>query len=731
MILIANIIIAGFTGIIAQTLLIRELVNVCSGNVFSLGVILASWLFWVALGSYLSGRFSSLINRQIHLYILDQLVICLALPSTILFVRSVRWLFHLMPGEILGLNSLLLLAPAALFLLAFLVGWQFTLACQILPQVAKVYRADVAGSLAGGAVFSFLLVQVLSPLAIVIMVIAINVFFLVILWYFSEARNQKGLFQVLLLALVLILGLGFSRVSTLEEAGSQRLNWTGYQLLQTEHSKYADYALVADGDLNNIYINGVLSYTYPDKINSEFLTHLAMLETPRPDRVLVLGGGFNGIIRQLLKYPVQQIDYVELDGSLLRLAYTYLGEPDKIALHDFRVNLVAADGRRYIREYRGRKFDTVLVNTGNPLTAEANRFYTLEFFQSLKQIMTANGVVVLGVDSNENYLSQEMRNFNGCIYWTLKKVFPAVVSVPGETLYLVGAQRDTFLTAEAGLLLQRLTQRGIATDTFAAILPFRLQPERQRFIAANLSNFPPRRLNLDFAPITYYHHLIIWGKQFQSLWPKLFWAAGQWSWWRWLFVFLLLELIWWGFAGRGEPVVWGTQVFGAGFAGMAAEMVLILSFQVLVGYVYHLLGLVIACFMLGLILGAAYSGRMRSLWLQLGLFALFLAAIPAIVHLVASRSSSTMSLITIIILLVADGFWVGEIFTLTCLRFNRPGLLYSLDLLGACCGTLLVSIMVVPLLGMTATCFALGAMVLINAGGGWYFSRRLGKKVDS
>ena len=735
MVFIINIIIAGFTGIIAQTLLIREMVNVFSGNVFSLGMILAGWLFWAAAGSYVSGRVSPRFTSRTSLYIFNQLLICIMLLLTILLVRDVRPLFHIPPGELIGFSPLLISSWLALAPLAFLVGWQFTLACKITGRMPLVYRYDVSGSLLGAVLFSFILVNFLSTLATVFLTVGINLLGGFFLWYARGEPKNKWLAQALALGLVLVLGLGLSKKIYLLEEMSHDLLWRGFQVLATARSRYAQYTVIKDGDLNNFYVNGVLNWTNPDMVSAEMIAHLAMLETPAPRRVLVLGGGFNGLIGEILKYPVEQIDYVELDETLLRLARGNITERDRRALLDFRVAVHNMDGRLFIRQHQGSKFDVVIINTGSPLTAEANRFYTLEFFQSVKQALSERGVVIMGVDSNENYLSPELRDYNSCLYWTLKQVFPGVILVPGENLYLLGSPSEEYLSMESQVLLDRLARHKVMTNIFAATIPFRLSPERLEFITQALQDYPAQRINRDFTPISYYQDIMLWGKQFQSRWPGLFRRALQWSWWQTAIALAIIGFLWWLAADRIRSAVFPLQVLVTGFAAMSLEMILIIGFQAIVGYIYHILGLIIAIFMLGLVLGAGWSTRKESqpaetrrlILRQLIFFGTLILLVPPLLAVLEHFVLPLLAMMMIFIATAADGFMVGVIFPLTCRLYDRPGLLYAMDLLGACAGTVLISLILIPVLGLNSACLFLGLLVLWQAFIAW----RAGKKVAS
>ncbi len=718
-----NLFAAGFTALIAQTLLVREMVNVFSGNVFSLGFIFAGWLFWVACGSYLSGKLSHRFEQNPNMYIAGQGLALLLLLLEIVLIRALRLLLHIPQGQIISFSPFLMSALLATAPLAFLVGWQFSLACRLLPSVSMVYRLDVLGSLAGGIALSLWLAHSQYSFYIVFMVICLNLVALFLLWQIADEKKSPRLLTALMISLILSLGVVFSGQVHLLEQRTQRLNWSKIILHESAVSRYAQYAVAGEGDLRNFYVNGLLSYSNPDITGSQMLAHLAMLETPQPRRILVLGGGFNSLLKEVLKYPVTEVYYIELDEVLIKLAQRHITAEDRQSMYDFRVLLRNTDGRLFLKDKTTGKFDAIIVNTGSPLTAEANRFYTREFFQAIQRKLTRAGIVILGIDSNENYLSPELRNYNGCLYWTLKSVFPKVIAIPGEIMYLIASPSDSYLTDTAQVLTERLQEGNIAAQYFAATIPYRLTAERMGFTLAALEDYPAQKLNHDFAPISYYHNIIYWGKQFQSFWPKILWSAMQWRWWHWLLIFCLLVLSGWLIIRKKAFALLPTQVFIAGLAGMAVELVLILSCQIMVGYVYHLLGILIACFMLGLALGAKIVNRFNSLsgqWFPvllkvMVLFGLFIIALPVVLALLALISWTPALITFILALTVLDGLWVGMVFPLSCLIKNRPGLFYAMDLLGACAGTIIVNLMLIPLLGIFGACYGLGLLVLAAA----------------
>ena len=182
-----------------------------------------------------------------------------------------------------------------------------------------------------------------------------------------------------------------------------------------------------------------------------------------------------------------------------------------------------------------------------------------------------------------------------------------------------------------------------------------------------------------------------------------------------------------------RPLALGFSMLTTGFAGMAVEMVVILSFQSLYGYLYQWIGLLIAMFMGGVALGAWISTRGRVaethlcgtvVALEVSLTSvLFLAAVvlPAGQQFLPPGEGAFgwVPKLILLSLNLAGGTLVGCEFPLfTRLALREPGAsvasmagrFYALDLAGAWLGTVLGSLLLIPFLGVTGTFLVVGAM---------------------
>src|SRR4030042_6616575 len=89
----------GLSGIVAQILLLRELLISFLGNELTLGIILANWLLLVAIGSFFIGKSVEKVEKRIEVFVFFQLIFSAALPFSIYLARVFKNLLVSTPGE--------------------------------------------------------------------------------------------------------------------------------------------------------------------------------------------------------------------------------------------------------------------------------------------------------------------------------------------------------------------------------------------------------------------------------------------------------------------------------------------------------------------------------------------------------------------------------------------------------------------------------------------------------
>ncbi|KPJ60406.1 MAG: hypothetical protein AMJ46_06500 [Latescibacteria bacterium DG_63] len=723
----------GFTSMVAQVTLMRELMVVFYGNEISLGVVLANWLLWTGVGSFGLGRYVDRLKRRLPLLVLCFVLLSLLLPALIVGVRGARLLWGISPGEIVGFApmfyaSFLLVAP-----ICILCGFLFALNCRILDlrlrdavtQVGRVYIFDATGAALGGVLFSYVMIQNLSHFEIAAVVGVIDCAVALLL----ALKENRLLSWMSGFILVLFAAFSWLWVGELEQR-SNRLRWGDLELLRSKESVYGNIAVISRLDQRSFYENGLLMFSSPDIFSAEEAVQFTLLEHPNPNTVLLLGGGVANCVQEILKHEVSHVDYVELDPQIVQLAREFL--PFNHALEDPRVTIIHMDGRFFVKTTKST-YDCVILNLPDPFTAQLNRFYTVEFFEEVRRILNPHGIFSFRVTSAENYIGDELGDFLSSARGTLRKVFPETVVIPGESNIFIAANTPHLLTLEPDTLIKRLRERGVATTYVREYyLPYRMSSKRAEYLLGRIEE-SRKSTNSDFRPISYYYNIVLWSTYFHTPIRRVLSALSHIQLWHVLLVvaalaFLALPL---SIRYRSLPVLLGVATTGS--AEIIMEVVCMLAFQVLYGFVYSRIGLITASFMAGLTSGGLLMvsiQKKRDLTLShFGLLQTAVCIYPLL--LVASfqlfsRAVSPSTLFFIEVLFPFLTFFAGFIGGLQFPLANKlslfrekevgmvAGKIYGIDLFGSCIGALFASSVLIPILGIFETCYVVVAFNLVS-----------------
>jgi len=720
--LIFALVLLGFTSVIAQVLLVRELIVTFYGNELSLGIIFFNWLVVVAAGALMARRLVPRLNR-IHLSIV-QMLISILLLMQIFLVRVIKSLLGVEHGVILGIIPIFVSSAIILAPLCLPIGFQFTLGCRIYAknkkasEVGEVYVYDALGSTIGGAAFTYLLILYLQPFEIASYVALLNFGSAFILQF----PYKNKLLGTILVALIVFSACAGPLVAKDLNEVSSRLQWRGYDLIYYEHSIYGNVAVTKKDTQLTFFESGLLMSITPDP-NFVFLeeqVHFPLLLHSTPKRILLIGGGIGGALDEILKHPVSDVYYIELDPLIVQVGRRHF---PSAALDDPRVKVEHVDGRLFVRKAE-EKFDVVIVNLPPPSTLQLNRFYSLEFFTDVREILSDDGILSVGVPSAEAYLSKEMKDHNGCIYATLKEVFHSVLVIPGDFTFFLASPSEVSYDTEN--IIQRLRERRIATKVLNE--PY-IVYKREK-VESGIGLYESYvEVNRDIRPIGTYYNMVLWNVMFYPRAVAFFDLISHASLWfiiLGLSIFLVcISMLRRRSAGTTISIV----TMASGFAAMTLSITLIFAFQVACGYVYQTIAVLVASFMTGLSIGAYAINKMMEkirssivalTRIELMICAYCLLLIPILAFLFSSPRASTE--VVYFILNGLAGFLDGLVFPLATKVYLKErgsvgdvaGNLYAVDLVGACIGAILTSVFLIPVLGIPQTCLAVFALNLVS-----------------
>lgn len=166
---------------------------------------------------------------------------------------------------------------------------------------------------------------------------------------------------------------------------------TPFQNIELVDTNEFGTVLLLDG-ITQVAERGEFQYHEP-------MVHPAMCCHPNPKRVLVIGGGDGGILREVLKYPsVVNVHFAELDETVVRFSAKYLAKINGGAFADPRVTTSFGDGRAFVEEHPG-EFDIVIMDMTDPF-GPSRMLYTKEFYQLVKRsFRNRSGIFVMHSES--------------------------------------------------------------------------------------------------------------------------------------------------------------------------------------------------------------------------------------------------------------------------------------------------------------------------------------------
>ena len=141
-------------------------------------------------------------------------------------------------------------------------------------------------------------------------------------------------------------------------------------------------------------LDGIVQTTEGDEfIYHEMMTHVPLLAHGNAKRVLIIGGGDGGILREVCKHgSVEHITQVEIDLQVVEMCKKYLPNHSAGAYDDPRVNIVIDDGANYVRQ-SDEQFDVIITDSTDPI-GPGDVLFTSDYYQHCKARLREGGVMV-------------------------------------------------------------------------------------------------------------------------------------------------------------------------------------------------------------------------------------------------------------------------------------------------------------------------------------------------
>lgn len=140
-------------------------------------------------------------------------------------------------------------------------------------------------------------------------------------------------------------------------------------------------------------LDGVMQITQRDEAGyQETITHTPLMAHPNPKRVLVVGGGDGGAVREVLRHDcVEEVVQCEIDSGVTKAAAKYLSHFAWVGRSDPRVTLLHEDAAVYVQRQEGA-FDVVIIDSSDPV-GPAETLFTAAFYRSMHRALRRGGIL--------------------------------------------------------------------------------------------------------------------------------------------------------------------------------------------------------------------------------------------------------------------------------------------------------------------------------------------------
>ena len=169
--------------------------------------------------------------------------------------------------------------------------------------------------------------------------------------------------------------------------------------LEKIKSKFQEIEVVESESFGKILlIDGVIMLTEADEFcYHEMIAHVPLCVHPKTQKVLVIGGGDGGTVREILKHDnVKEVDVCEIDEKVIEISkrhFPYLAN----SFNDPKVKIYCEDGNKFIKTHKD-EYDIIIVDSSDPI-GPAEVLFRREFYEAMYQALKDDGIVVAQAES--------------------------------------------------------------------------------------------------------------------------------------------------------------------------------------------------------------------------------------------------------------------------------------------------------------------------------------------
>ena len=133
-----------------------------------------------------------------------------------------------------------------------------------------------------------------------------------------------------------------------------------------------------------------------ESIYHEMIVHPILFSHPNPQNVLVIGGGDGGVLKEVLKHPINKIDLVELDEKVIDISKKYLPFLGaKKSFSNEKVRIFIEKGEEFIKGCKKNLYDIIIIDcTNTSKDSFSNVLYSTGFYKKIFNLLTSEGIMI-------------------------------------------------------------------------------------------------------------------------------------------------------------------------------------------------------------------------------------------------------------------------------------------------------------------------------------------------
>lgn len=187
---------------------------------------------------------------------------------------------------------------------------------------------------------------------------------------------------------------------TEQQTDHMRLSVRATEVLHYERTPFQELTIVQTPQWGRLLVlDGFFQTNDVDEfVYHEMGAHVPLFTHPNPRRVLVVGGGDGGMVREVVKHPeVEHVDLVEIDRRVVELAKRYFPRIAVALTGNPKVRVNIADGIQWVKE-REAEYDVIIIDSSEPF-GPGEGLFTPEFYASVHRCLKDDGIMVAQTES--------------------------------------------------------------------------------------------------------------------------------------------------------------------------------------------------------------------------------------------------------------------------------------------------------------------------------------------